>query len=1015
MNNEREDIDSINQFFNEKFKNDYYIRGILKQIPTNPKEHITREEICNSIFSKEWIRNKLKAKGIEYEIIDQEISRLLENQIVKTLNPNYFNYLINKSINLNILERSKKGYYNITPFINNKHIGVSGKNLLYLIKNDKALTHFHDLTISRNNQEDNYDKIMTIKVKEPQYFRKLNPSSNSILGSIYHIDIEKETVLKIDKLHNDLISKLFDENEWVILSGRSGLSKTTTAKILAYYAKTQKKMHVKFENNAINIKKFIEKIEESKEEWLLIVDDLHREDYGSIHEKLLELVRFNRRKELLHVLITSRSTLDDINQLCNDSDEALEVVTDLIEINLREYADELKNIKHTLIKKFLKNEFNEKQIKKAEVNIMQNFSEDFIILGFALKTILVNNSININRNQILRGIQNLISTELKKVANSNNIKYKIILTIYIGVNYLSMGDISVSADDFVNDIKLFDCTVNIEKVLDVLASNGLLIKTNQWFLDDYNFDSKNALYHNHAKIADWHLRALRIDSKEWSELCLLSKFKSYNPENLNLEDIFSNFKKLTHLSLHLSLSDLPESIGNLKSLQKLDLRFNKLSKLPSSIKNLKNLKVLDLSNNNLTEFPELIRALTSITELDLSGNRIQRVPRLLGDLHSLEILELSKNKIISLPNSMGDLKPLKRLILRRNSLEILPASIGKLKNLKILDLSANNLKNLPQSIGKLKSLKQLDLSFNKLESLPNSLGNITLLQYLCLERNKLNSIPELIGTLRSLKYLNLGSNDYSDLPESLGDLKSLQHLVVGSVQLKNLPFSFNSLKLLKVLFAFNCNFKIFPEIITRLNSLQELYLINCKIKYLPESIGNLLSLRKVHLDDNYLTSLPKSLEKISLLQDIYLTGNEFSNFPKVVVHLKSLKRLDLSFNALKDIPDSIGNLKLLEYLNLSNNRIIRIPDTIGNINSLKRLFLNSNDLEKLPETIKNLKSLDLIIRLNASNIDSKTNNEFLTSLITIKNYLRQFPHKYYKFIVENPHFIKKLKKIFLPI
>ncbi|KKL06654.1 hypothetical protein LCGC14_2593890, partial [marine sediment metagenome] len=46
------------------------------------------------------------------------------------------------------------------------------------------------------------------------------------------------------------------------------------------------------------------------------------------------------------------------------------------------------------------------------------------------------------------------------------------------------------------------------------------------------------------------------------------------------------------------LTALPESIGNLKSLQELDLKYNQLTALPGSMWQLKNLESIDLDGNN---------------------------------------------------------------------------------------------------------------------------------------------------------------------------------------------------------------------------------------------------------------------------------------------------------------------------------------------------------------------------------------------------------------------------------
>ena len=68
------------------------------------------------------------------------------------------------------------------------------------------------------------------------------------------------------------------------------------------------------------------------------------------------------------------------------------------------------------------------------------------------------------------------------------------------------------------------------------------------------------------------------------------------------------------------VSYIPESIGMLTNLKKLDLRHNNLTSLPASIGNLRNLGKLWLEANSLTSIPDSIGNLTNLRELDLRWN-----------------------------------------------------------------------------------------------------------------------------------------------------------------------------------------------------------------------------------------------------------------------------------------------------------------------------------------------------------------------------------------------------------
>jgi hypothetical protein len=102
------------------------------------------------------------------------------------------------------------------------------------------------------------------------------------------------------------------------------------------------------------------------------------------------------------------------------------------------------------------------------------------------------------------------------------------------------------------------------------------------------------------------------------------------------------------------LASLPETIGNLQSLQTLYLRTNKLTSLPETIGNLKSLKELNLSANQLTTLPEFITRMTWLQSLNIGNNLLTSLPETIGNLQSLTYLNLRSNKLTSLPESIKD-------------------------------------------------------------------------------------------------------------------------------------------------------------------------------------------------------------------------------------------------------------------------------------------------------------------------------------------------------------------------
>ena len=103
------------------------------------------------------------------------------------------------------------------------------------------------------------------------------------------------------------------------------------------------------------------------------------------------------------------------------------------------------------------------------------------------------------------------------------------------------------------------------------------------------------------------------------------KFTGYHFDTLpnTLPDSIGNLTNLIKLNLYDNrLTTLPDTIGNLTNLTALDLDYNQLTALPDTIGNLTNLTTLDLDYNYFTEFPSQIGKLTNLVELNINNNDI---------------------------------------------------------------------------------------------------------------------------------------------------------------------------------------------------------------------------------------------------------------------------------------------------------------------------------------------------------------------------------------------------------
>ena len=136
---------------------------------------------------------------------------------------------------------------------------------------------------------------------------------------------------------------------------------------------------------------------------------------------------------------------------------------------------------------------------------------------------------------------------------------------------------------------------------------------------------------------------------------------------------------------------VPASLARCASLVSLDLSGNQLgvsSDLPESLAaGLVNLRELNVARNRLVSLPNTLGAMRALTRLDCRENQIRALPRAAGGCVSLAELYLGQNQITSLPDEIGDLAALRTLDLARNKLRALPPALAKIP-LGLLDASA---------------------------------------------------------------------------------------------------------------------------------------------------------------------------------------------------------------------------------------------------------------------------------------------------------------------------------------
>ncbi|MCO5578110.1 hypothetical protein L7F22_031948 [Adiantum nelumboides] len=240
-------------------------------------------------------------------------------------------------------------------------------------------------------------------------------------------------------------------------------------------------------------------------------------------------------------------------------------------------------------------------------------------------------------------------------------------------------------------------------------------------------------------------------------------------------------------------------LGNLESLQILDLMWNQLSgSIPKELGNLKELTLLLLNGNNLTgSIPKELGYLHLLDRFQIDSNQISGpIPVTFQNLVSIKHLHMNNNSLTgSIPKELGKLPKLVHLLIDNNKLDGgLPPELANISYLQILQLDNNGFSNttIPQSFSSMLNITKLSLRNCNLQGILPDFSHLSKLQYLDLSLNELKgqipskvpaglttmdlssnlingSIPDVLGNLSKLQLLSLKGNKFSGpIPPSFG-------------------------------------------------------------------------------------------------------------------------------------------------------------------------------------------------------------------------------------------------------
>ncbi len=427
----------------------------------------------------------------------------------------------------------------------------------------------------------------------------------------------------------------------------------------------------------------------------------------------------------------------------------------------------------------------------------------------------------------------------------------------------------------------------------------------------------------------------------------MARDEAYREAERRIEAALENGATELDLS-DMGLTEVPEAIGQLTNLQKLNLggKFwkdskNQLTKVPEVIFSLTQLQWLDLDNNQLTEVPAALAALTQLQSLSLNNNQLTEVPAALAALTQLQSLSLDNNQLTEVPEVIFSLTQLQSLSLNKNQLTEVPAALAALTQLQSLSLDNNQLTEVPEVIFSLTQLRALYLDNNQLTEVPAALAALTQLRALYLDKNQLTKVPEVIFSLTQLQLLSLNKNQLTEVPAALAALTQLQWLDLSKNQLTEVP----------------------------------------------AALAALTQLQWLDLSKNQLTEVPAALAALTQLQWLDLSKNQLTEVPAALAALTQLRALDLSKNQLTEVPAALAALTQLQWLDLSNNQLTEVPAALAALTQLQRLYLSNNQLTEVPHSlIKLIKLTELKLDKNPLNPDFAAANE--QGIEAVMQYLR---------------------------
>ncbi|KAF8451263.1 hypothetical protein BGX38DRAFT_1269520 [Terfezia claveryi] len=454
----------------------------------------------------------------------------------------------------------------------------------------------------------------------------------------------------------------------------------------------------------------------------------------------------------------------------------------------------------------------------------------------------------------------------------------------------------------------------------------------------------------------------------------------------DLTPLIENLTKLEVLELQENkITSLPNSIEYLSRLRNLDLSNNSLTEIPFRLLRECSLAELNLSHNRIrgTLIESEVGELRFLQLLDIRSNRISILSEGSVSMPALKNLLASNNELSIFP-AMDGWTELLTFIVEHNRMEELPKGLTSLPKLRVLDLTANNFSSFDPTLGTMESLEVLKLDGN-----PFRERNLLGMSLVDLKRTLKGRLAPPAVTLADSTVDTRSTED--DEGEEVED-EVIELRPGGVLDLSKREMDFIPRDLLEcvtpaplsieahhnLLLAIPQSIEMFTASLTTVN------LSHNKMpgdSYLPKKIS-LRWLTTLSINNNSITSIKPLLDNLDAprLEQLDLATNKIKDIAGLRPTFPQLTRLYARDNLIEEIPvETVDGMKVLD---LVGNSIAALPPKLGLVTTLRELRVEGNcfRVPRWQVLEKGTESVLLWLRDKLPPDDTNTEDGFVSAL-----------------------------------